>query len=92
MVRIRFWWPGYSPEDALTTFDSAALDRSFEVSRDHGRSWRLSRPGTTLRSVHEWMVDSDLDVVRTALVDDRRQDGWEGQYVLTIGPNGRKRE
>ena len=92
MVRIRFWWQGYSPEDALTTFDPAVLETDFEVSEDNGRTWRSSRPGATLETVHEWMVGNSFDVLSSALTEDRRQDGWEGQYVLTIGPNGHERE
>jgi hypothetical protein len=86
MIRIRFWWPGYSPEEALTTFDPAVLEMPFDVSRSPGESWRSPQNGATLQTIHEWMVDHGHTVVDTALVDERRNGRWEGQYVLTIGP------
>jgi hypothetical protein len=86
MIRIRFWWPGYSPEDALTTFAPAVLETRFEVSRNGGQSWRPPQNGATLQTIHEWMIDRGHTVVDTALVDERRNGCWEGQYVLTIGP------
>ena len=87
MVQIRFWWRGYSPEDALSSLDFSARETPFEVSEDRGITWRFPRPGTTLETVNEWMVDRGLTVRNTAVVDHRRIDGsWEGQYVLTFGP------
>jgi hypothetical protein len=90
MIKIRFWWPGFTPEDALDSFDLTVVETRFEVSRDGGRSWRHPRPGTTLQTVHEWMVDHDQTIVDTQLVDDRRNGQWEGQYVLTISPKGKQ--
>ena len=87
MIRIRFWWPGYSPEEALTTFDPAVLEMPFEVSSNSGDSWRPPQNGATLQTIHEWMVDHDHAVLDTRLVNERRNGRWEGQYVLTIGLN-----
>ena len=87
MIHIRFWWPGYSPEEALTSFDPIVLETPFEVSRDVGQSWRLPRNGTTLQTVYDWMVDRNLSVLHTRLVGERRNGQWEGRYVLTIGPH-----
>ncbi|MGD2178262.1 MAG: hypothetical protein PVG71_10615 [Anaerolineae bacterium] len=89
MLQIRFWWPGYSLEDALTSFDLTVTKTPFEGSADGGRSWRAPRDGATLQTIHEWMVDHDCTVVDTQLVDERRNGGWEGLYVLTIGRNRR---
>ena len=89
-LQIRFWWPGFTPEDALDSFDLTVQETPFEVSCDGGRSWRSPRNGATLQTIHEWMVDHDRTVVDTKLVDDRRNGQWEGQYVLTIGPNGKQ--
>jgi hypothetical protein len=85
MLQIRFWWPGYSPEDALTSFDPIVIEMPFEGSADGGRSWRAPRDGPTLQSVQEWMEDHDCTVVNTKLADERRNGQWEGLYVLTIG-------
>ena len=89
-VLIRFWWPAYSPEEALDSLDLTVIETPFEVSSDGGRSWRRPKPGNTLQTVHEWMIDQGRTVVGTKLVDNRRNGGWEGQFVLTIGPNGRE--
>ena len=90
MVHIRFWWHGYSPEEALTTFDPNVLEMPFEVSSDDGNSWRSPLNGATLQTIHEWMVDHDRAILDTKLVDERSNGRWEGQYVLTIGPNHRR--
>ena len=81
MIRIRFWWSGYSPEDALTSFDPTVADAPFHMSGDGGRSWRSPRNGTTLQTIQEWMMDHDLTIVDTELVDQRR--GWVWQGSLT---------
>ena len=88
-VHIRFWWPGYSPQDALTSLDPTVIETRFEGSADGGKSWRHPRPGNTLQTIHEWMVDHDCTVVHTKLVDERRNSRWEGRYVLSIGRNRR---
>jgi hypothetical protein len=85
VLQIRFWWAGYSPEDALTSFDPTVIETPFEGSADGGRSWRQPRDGATLETIHEWMVERNCTVVDTRLVDERRNGGWEGLYVLTIG-------
>ena len=85
MLQIRFWWPGYSPEDALRSFDPTVIETPFEGSSDGGRTWRHPKPESTLHTIQEWMVDHDCEVVDTKLVDQRRNGRWEGLYVLTIG-------
>mgnify|MGYP001260560237 FL=1 len=85
MVQIRFWWLGYFPEKALTSFDPVALETPFEHTVDGGKTWKSPRPGTTLQTVHEWLVDHDCQVVDTRLVKQRNNGRWEGLYVLTIG-------
>jgi hypothetical protein len=87
MIHIRFWWPGFSPEDALTSFDPAVLEMPFEVSKNGENSWHPLQNGATLQTIHEWMVDHDRTILDTKLVNERRNGRWEGQYVLTIGPN-----
>ena len=84
MIQIRFWWSGYSPEEALGSFDLTVVETPFEVSRDDGQTWRAPTNGATLQTVHDWMMDEDLSVVDTTLVNQRRNGRWEGQYVLTI--------
>jgi hypothetical protein len=84
-VHIRFWWPGYSPEDALKSLDPTVIETPFEGSADGGRSWRSPRDGATLETIHEWMLDHGCKVVDTKLVDERHNGRWEGLYVLTIG-------
>jgi hypothetical protein len=86
MLQVKFWWSGYSPEQALESFDLAITGMPFEVSRDAGQTWRAPRDGATLRTVHDWMMDEGLSVMHTTLVNQRRRGRWEGQYVLTIGP------
>ena len=86
-IQIRYWWPGYSPEEALDSFDPVVQETPFDVSRDGGWSWRAPRPGTTLQTLREWMIDSDLRVLKASIADTRRNGGrWEGRYVLTLGP------
>jgi len=85
MLQIRFWWPGYTPEDALTSFDLTVIEMPFQGSSDGGQTWRHPKPGTTLQSIQEWMMDHDCQVVDTELVNERRNGRWEGQFVLTIG-------
>ena len=87
MIHLRFWWPGYSPDEALTTFDPVALETPFEVSRNGGQTWRRPRNGANLQTIREWMTDHDHTVLDIELVDERQNGRWEGQYVLTIGPN-----
>jgi hypothetical protein len=84
-LQIRFWWPGYSPEEALQSFDPTVVEMPFEVSEDGGRTWRRPFNGANLQTVYDWMVDQSLGVLDTSLVSQRRQGQWEGQYVLTIG-------
>ena len=86
MIKIRFWWPGYSPEQALGSFSFAVQETPFEISRDGGRSWRCPRNGATLQTIYEWMVDHAHTIVDTSLVDTRQNGSGEGRYVLTIGP------
>ena len=88
-VRIRFWWPGYTPEEALTSLDPVVIETPFEHTVDGGKTWRRPRAGSTLQTVHEWLVANDCRVVDTRLVEERRNSRWEGLYVLTIGKNGR---
>jgi hypothetical protein len=90
MIHIRFWWSGYSPEEALTTFDPVVLEMPFEVSSNGGESWRPPQNGATLQTIYEWMVDHDRTILDTKQVNERHNGRWEGQYVLTIGPNGER--
>jgi hypothetical protein len=85
-LQIRFWWPGYSPEKALESFDPVVTEMAFEVSRDGGSTWRSPRNGATLQTVQDWMEDEGLRVVGTKLVGQRHNGRWEGRYMLTIGP------
>jgi hypothetical protein len=91
-VQIRFWWPGYSPEEALDSLDPVVTETPFEVSRDGGRVWRSPLNGSTLQTVYEWMLDQGLSVVDTKLVGRRRNGRWEGRYVLTIGLAPQRKE
>jgi hypothetical protein len=84
--QIRFWWPGYSPEDALDSFDIVVVETPFDVSSDGGKTWRPPVNGADLTTVRGYMTDKGLDVVDTRLVGQRRNGRWEGRYVLTIGP------
>ena len=85
-VQVRFWWPGYTPEEALDSLDPTITAMPFEVSRDGGITWRSPLNGSTLQTVHAWMLDKRLGVVDTELMGQRRNGRWEGHYVLTIGP------
>ena len=85
-VQVRFWWPGYTPEEALESLDFTVDETPFEVSRDCGVTWRSPLNGSTLQTVYDWAVDHGLGVVDTKLVGQRRNGRWEGRYVLTIGP------
>jgi hypothetical protein len=85
-LQIRFWWPGYMPEEALDSFDITVVETPFDVSSDGGKTWRPPRNGATLQTVYDHMVDNCLGVVDTQLVGQRRNGRWEGHYVLTIGP------
>ena len=89
IVQIRFWWPGYTPEEALTSLDPAVIETPFEHTVDGGKTWRRPRAGSTLQTVQEWLEDNGCSVVDTRLVEERRNSRWEGLYVLTIGKNGR---
>jgi hypothetical protein len=86
MFRIRFWWAGYAPQEALDSFDPTVVETPFDVSSDGGKTWRRPANGATLQTVHDHMVDNSLGVVDTKLVSQRRNGRWEGQYILTIGP------
>ena len=85
-LQIRFWWSGYSPEQAFDSFDPAVIEMEFEISRNGGRTWRSPRNGANLGTIHDWMQDKGLGVVDTKLVGQRRNGSWEGRYVLKIGP------
>jgi hypothetical protein len=85
-LQIRFWWPGYSPSDALQSFDPVVTEMAFDVSSDGGKTWRPPANGADLATVRGYMTDKCLDVVDTQLVGQRRNGSWEGQYVLKIGP------
>jgi hypothetical protein len=84
--QIRFWWSGYSPEEALESFDPIVTQMAFDVSSDEGKTWRSPRDGATLQSVRDHMIDEGLTVADTELVGQRRNGRWEGRYILTIGP------
>ena len=91
-VQVRFWWPSYSPEEALESLDPVVDDTPFEVSRDGGATWRSPLNGSTLQTVSDWMVDNSLGVVDTKLMGQRRNGRWEGRYVLIIGPTQSHKE
>jgi hypothetical protein len=84
--QIRFWWFGYTPEEALESFDPVVTQMAFDVSSDGGKTWRRPLNGATLQTVQDWMTDNCLGVVDTKLVGQRRNGRWEGRYVLSIGP------
>jgi hypothetical protein len=84
--QIRFWWSGYSPEEALESFDPVVTEMAFEISQNGGRTWRPPLNGATLQMIQDWMTDKSLGVVGTELVGQRRNGSWEGRYVLKIGP------
>ncbi len=84
MIRIRLWWPGYSPVDILTSTSLENQDsRDFEV--DGGNGWRLPQPGATISTIADWMLDNGKAVVGTHLLRSRRNGRWEGLYLLEIG-------
>ena len=85
LIKMRFWWPGYSPEEALTSFDPTVIEMPFEGTGDGGKTWLRPNPGVTLETIHEWLIDHDCVVADVELVDERRAPRWEGLYVLTIG-------
>jgi hypothetical protein len=84
---IRFWWAGYSPEEALESFDPVITQMAFEISQNGGKTWRPPANGADLTTVRGYMTDKGLSVVDTKLVGQRRNGSWEGRYVLTIGPS-----
>jgi len=84
-IKLRFWWPGYTPQKALTSFDPIVLETPFEGTGDGGKSWHRPKPGVTLETIYEWLIDNDCKVVETKLVRERHNGRWEGLYVLTIG-------
>jgi hypothetical protein len=86
MFRIRFWWAGYSPEEALDPLNFTVVETPFEVSQDGGRTWRPPANGADLMTVQDYRRDKGLDVVDTQLVGQRRNGSWEGQYILIVGP------
>jgi hypothetical protein len=85
-LHIRFWWCGYTPEEAFESFDPVVTQMAFEISQNGGKTWRPPQNGATLQTVQDWMIDKGLGVVDTQLVGQRRNGRWEGRYVLTIGP------
>ena len=85
-LHIRFWWSGYSPGEALESFDPVVTEMAFDVSSDGGKTWRPPANGADITTVQGYMTDNGLAVVDTQLVGQRRNGRWEGRYVLTIGP------
>ncbi len=81
MTRIRFWWPGYDPEKFLESWQSQD-SRDFEI--DTGESWRLPRPGATISTVADWMIDNAKSIVSRHLLKSRGNGRWEGLYILEI--------
>ncbi len=81
MLRIKFWWPGYDPEKYLCNFEHQN-SRDFEI--DQGTGWRLPRPGVTIESVADWMIDTGKSITGSHLLKSRRNGRWEGHYLLEI--------
>jgi len=83
MIRIKFWWHGIIPSKFLSDF-SYHDSRDFQVSTDGGRTWRLPKPGQTIRNVCDWMIDHDKTIVAEELIHRKSRPTWRGLYVLQI--------
>lgn len=87
MIRLKLWWPGYSPEEALDPLIAweHQSSRDFQISTTPGQ-WRLPKPGSNLGSVTEWMAETSRTVLGAHLLKQRRNGRWEGLFLLEIGP------
>ena len=84
---IRFWWPGYSPEEALDSFDITVVETPFDVSSDGGKTWRSPLNGATLETVQDWIWEVDSRGIYT-YVSPRVRDilGYEPEELLGKTP------
>lgn len=91
-LQVKFWSPTYSPEKALDPLDNFAgaygpTGNEFEVKPGGAASWRPAKPGASLADLRAWMADNGLAVTRRDRVGQQsNRAGWQGLYVLTIGP------
>lgn len=87
MIRLKFWWPGYSPQEALDPLKAweHQSNCAFEICEQPGQ-WRPPKPGASLGSVTEWMEETGRSVLSAHLLKHRRNGRWEGLFLLEIGP------
>jgi len=94
-LQVKFWSGTYSPEKALDPLDNALgaygpTGDGFEVKPGGAAAFRPAKPGATLFELRNWMADSGLAVLRRDRVGQQsNRAGWQGLYVLTIGPKVR---
>lgn len=86
MIRLKLWWPGYSPEEALDPLVAWEYQssRDFEVCEKSGQ-WRSPKPGASLGNVAAWMQETGRSVLDTHLLKHRSNGHWEGLFLLEIG-------
>jgi hypothetical protein len=86
-ILIRFWSRLKSPKPALVGSadpgQAGPLAGDWQVATDG--AWRKPRPGATFDTVRNYMLDWDLDIVDTALVEQRRNGHWEGRFIVELG-------
>jgi hypothetical protein len=91
-LQVKFWSPTYSPEKALDPLDNfrgayGPTGDAFEVKPGGAAAFRPAKSGATLFELRNWMADNGLAVLRRDRVGQQsNRAGWQGLYVLTIGP------
>ena len=85
VLAIKYWWPGYQPEQALDIFQAPHVPLDARTNDPTGRQWQSVRRGTTLEAVRDYMQEHDLRVLHSKCIAQRRNPRWEGLYVVQIG-------
>jgi hypothetical protein len=94
-LQVKFWSGTYSPEKALDPLDNftgayGPTGDAFEVKPGGAAAFRPAKAGATLFELRDWMTDNGLAVTRRDRVGQQsNRAGWQGLYVLTIGPEVR---
>lgn len=82
---IKYWWPGYQPEQALDIFQAPHVPLEARTNDPTGRWWQPARHGSTLETVRDYMQEHDLHILHVERIAQRRNQRWEGLYVVQIG-------
>lgn len=85
VVKIRFWWEGYTPEVVLED-PIEAFVANVNIEVDAGKGWRAAKAGYNGMDMHDWLTDEGYERKDSPVMRDKRNGtnrAWEGLYEFT---------